>query len=84
MAKKIKDKDPDKISRKDFRREIMEKLSLALAAYKQEIGEKKFQSRVKKASKLFSRNLGKTLSKSDRKSKERKMEGLVVAESVMG
>lgn len=59
MAKKTSTGEKEKISKKDFRKEVMQKLADALAVYKQELGEKKFESRVRKASKLFSRNLGK-------------------------
>jgi hypothetical protein len=46
-------------SKKQIRKEISEKLTGALAEYKQELGEKKLATRVKKASKLISRDLEK-------------------------
>ena len=46
-------------SKKQVRKEIFEKLSGALAEYKQELGEKQLATRVKKASKLISRDLEK-------------------------
>lgn len=42
------------ISKKEVRHQIAEKLETALADLKSGMGEKKFKSRVKKASKLFS------------------------------
>jgi len=44
-------------SKKQVRKEISEKLAGALAEYKQELGEKQLAIRVKKASKLISRDL---------------------------
>ena len=44
-------------TKKQVRREIVEKLTGALADYKQELGEEKLATRVKKVSKLISRDL---------------------------
>jgi len=44
-------------TKKQVRREIGDKLAGALAEYKQELGEKKLATRVKKVSKLISRDL---------------------------
>lgn len=52
-----KEKSPKTSGKKQVRNDVMQKLSTALAVYKQELGEKKFQNRIKEASKLFSRNL---------------------------
>jgi hypothetical protein len=46
-------------TKKQIRKQISEKLTGALADYKQELGEKKLAIRVKKASKLISRDLEK-------------------------
>jgi hypothetical protein len=43
--------------KKQVRKEIGEKLTGALADYKQELGEKKLATRVKEVSKLISRDL---------------------------
>lgn len=59
---------PDK---KQVRKEIGEKLTGALASYKQELGEKKLATRVKEVSKLISRDLLK-ISKKQRKSSKKK------------
>jgi len=44
-------------TKKQVRKEIVEKLTGALADYKQELGEEKLATRVKKVSKLISRDL---------------------------
>jgi hypothetical protein len=59
---------PDK---KQVRKEIGEKLTGALADYKQELGEKKLATRVKEVSKLISRDLLK-ISKKQRKNAKKK------------
>ena len=56
-------------SKKQVRKEIVEKLTGALADYKQELGEKKLAGYVKKASKLISRDLKKA-GKKHKESKE--------------
>ncbi|MBN9379572.1 MAG: hypothetical protein J0H74_02325 [Chitinophagaceae bacterium] len=45
------------LTKKQVRKEIVEKLTGALADYKQELGEEKLATRVKKVSKLISRDL---------------------------
>ncbi len=50
---------PSVSKKKQVRKEIFEKLTGALADYKKELGEKKLATRVKKASKLISRDLEK-------------------------
>jgi hypothetical protein len=52
-----------KPSKKQVRHEIAVKLEKALASFKTEMGEKKFKSRIKKASKLFSEHYAKPASK---------------------
>jgi hypothetical protein len=56
---------PDK---KQVRKEIGEKLAGALADYKQELGDKKLATHVKKISKLISRDLLKISKKKQRTS----------------
>jgi len=53
--------------KKQVRKEIVEKLTGALADYKQELGEKKLATHVKQISKLISRDL----LKSGKKQKQR-------------
>jgi hypothetical protein len=48
---------PSLSAKKKVRKEIGEKLAGALADYKQELGEKKLSTHVKKVSKLISRDL---------------------------
>ena len=57
-------------TKKQVRKEIFEKLTGALAEYKQELGEKKLATRVKKASKLISRDLEKLNRKQRHKTKK--------------
>jgi len=47
-------------SKKQVRKEIVDKLNGALAEYKQELGEKKLANRVRQVSKLISRDLRKS------------------------
>ena len=61
---------PSVSTKKQVRKEIFEKLTGALADYKQDLGEKKFATRVKKASKLISRDLEK-LSKKHKQTKKK-------------
>ncbi len=56
---KGKAKSKEKIARKEFHKEIEKKLEGVLADFKQDMGEKKFTTRIKKASKLFSRGVKK-------------------------
>ncbi|SFE73564.1 hypothetical protein SAMN05518672_109232 [Chitinophaga sp. CF118] len=53
----------DKASRKDARNTIEEKLNLLLVDLKKELGDTKFNNRVKKAAKLLSKGLDKTKKK---------------------
>ncbi|HEY4109945.1 hypothetical protein [Puia sp.] len=62
--------NPATPNKKQVRKEIGEKLAGALAEYKQEIGEKKLATHVKKVSKLISRDLLKS-SKKQRNEKKR-------------
>ncbi|MEP6584111.1 MAG: hypothetical protein ABJA90_07580 [Ginsengibacter sp.] len=54
-------------SKKDAEREVLEKLSGALAEYKGNIKEKKFRKNLKKASKLFAVDIVKSLKKERKK-----------------
>jgi hypothetical protein len=55
-----------KPTKKEIRKEVFEKLSGALAEYKNKINEKKFENNLKKASKLFAVDIIKAIKK-DRK-----------------
>jgi hypothetical protein len=58
-------------TKKQVRKEIVEKLTGALAEYKQELGEKKLATHVKKASRLISRDLLRISKKNQDKAKKR-------------
>ena len=62
---------PATAKKKQVRKEIGEKLAGALAEYKQELGEKKLATHVKKVSKLISRDLLKISKKQEQKSKKK-------------
>ena len=64
--------NPTTPNKKQVRKEIGEKLAGALAEYKQEIGEKKPATHVKKVSKLISRDLMKSGKKQKRDKKAAK------------
>ena len=55
-----------KITRKEARKAVFEKLSGAMAEYKSKLDKNKFESNLKKASKLFAADLVKAFKK-DRK-----------------
>jgi len=56
-------------TKKQVRKELAEKLTGALAGYKQELGEEKLATHVKKVSKLISRDLLKISKKKERTKK---------------
>ena len=55
------EKTSPKLSKKEARKIVYEKLSNALAEYKANVKEKKFDSNLKKASKLFAADIAKAL-----------------------
>jgi hypothetical protein len=61
---------PSTSSAKQVRKEIVEKLTGALAEYKQKLGEKKLAIHVKKVSKLISRDLKKISKKQQERTKK--------------
>jgi len=62
---------PATASKKQVRKEVGEKLAGALAGYKEELGEKKLATHVKKVSKLISRDLLKISKKQQRTTKKK-------------
>ncbi len=52
-----------KLTKKQARKEVFEKLSGALAEYKNKLDKKKFESNLKKASKLFAVDIAKAFRK---------------------
>lgn len=57
----------EKLTKKGFTKAIQEKLAGALADYRKDLGEKKFEARIKQASKLFSRGVLKATKKNSQK-----------------
>jgi len=65
-----KEKTSPKLSKKEARKIVYEKLSGALAEYRANVKEKKFDSNLKKASKLFAADIAKALAKQKQKLKK--------------
>ncbi len=63
-------KTSPKPSKKEARKIVYEKLSNALAEYKAGVKEKKFDSNLKKASKLFAADIAKAIAKQKQKLKK--------------
>lgn len=63
-----------KPTKKETRKEVFEKLSGALAEYKSKLDEKKFENKLKKASRLFAGDIIKAIKK-DRKNGHTKETG---------
>ncbi|MEI9912094.1 MAG: hypothetical protein WDO71_22045 [Bacteroidota bacterium] len=59
-----------KISKKEARQQVYDKLALALAEFKTAIKDKKFESNLQKASKLFADDIAKAANKAKDKSKK--------------
>ncbi len=62
-----------KLTKKIARKEIFEKLSGALAEYKNKLDEKKFENKLKKASNLFAMDIVKAFKKDRKLSREKKV-----------
>ena len=65
----------EKKSKKEVRKTVYEKLAAALADYKSQLKSKKFESNLRKASKLFAADISRAnrrngLKKKDKKAKE--------------
>jgi hypothetical protein len=58
---------PSKLSKKEARKIAYEKLSAALAEYRNGVKERKFTSHLKKASKLFAADIAKAVAKQKQK-----------------
>lgn len=61
-----------KQSKKQVRKTVYDKLAVALADFKQELKEKKFESNLRKASKLFAADLSKAYKVNGEKKKAAK------------
>jgi DNA-directed RNA polymerase subunit F len=55
--------DNNKVTKKEARKVVYEKLAGALAEFKGTVGEKKFRNKLKKASKLFAVDIAKAAKK---------------------
>ena len=64
------EKTSPKLSKKEARKIVYEKLSGALAEYRASVKEKKFDSNLKKASKLFAADIAKAVAKQKQKLKK--------------
>ncbi len=80
----VKKEKKQKLSKKVVNKDIREKLTGALADFRENLGEKEFTTRIKKASKLFSRGLEKISKKNgSKKKKESEQELTLVPEQEM-
>ena len=61
MADIEKDLPVKKISKKELRKQVYDKLAGALAEYKTGINERKFDNRLKKVSKIFAFDIAKAV-----------------------
>jgi len=64
------EKTSPKLSKKDARKIVYEKFSNALAEYRTNVKEKKFDSNLRKASKLFAADIAKAVAKQKQKLKK--------------
>jgi hypothetical protein len=62
-----------RLSKKEAKNEVFNKLSNALAEYKNQLGKKKFEYKIKKASKLFALDIAKGIKKERKPLKEKKV-----------
>jgi hypothetical protein len=62
-----------KLTKKIARKEIFEKLSGALAEYKNKLDEKKFENKLKKASNLFAVDIVKAFKKDRKLNRQKKV-----------
>jgi|GEM_PF-1347043 len=56
-----------KVSKKEARKIVSEKIATALAEYRSSLKEKKFENNLKKASKLFATDIAKAISRQKQK-----------------
>jgi hypothetical protein len=64
------EKTSTKLSKKDARKIVYERFSNALAEYRANVKEKKFDSNLRKASKLFAADIAKAVAKQKQKLKK--------------
>jgi len=68
-----KQADINKVSKKQARKVVYEKLAGALAEFKDTVSEKKFRNKLKKASKLFAVDIAKAANKTPKAIPEKEM-----------
>ena len=68
-----KQADINKVSKKQARKVVYEKLAGALAEFKDTVSEKKFRNKLKKASKLFAVDIAKAANKTSKAIPEREV-----------
>jgi len=62
-----------KLTKKQAKKEVFEKLSGALAEYKNRLDKKKFESKLKKATKLFAVDIAKAIKKENKSVPKKKV-----------
>ena len=67
MAESTQKVSAKKLSKKQARKIVSEKIATALAEYRSSVKEKKFDSNLKKASKLFAADIAKAIGKQKQK-----------------
>ncbi|WP_298732386.1 hypothetical protein [uncultured Chitinophaga sp.] len=83
MSATNKEQGNGKLSAKDARKNIEQQLSTLLSGWKDQLGEKKFRNRIKKAAKLLSKGLPVNKKTADVKVKKSKAaKGLTAAKEV--
>lgn len=66
---------PRKVSKKELRQQVYEKIAGALAEYKMGINEKKFDNRLKKVSRIFAQDISKAVKNGKQKNKKEPVSG---------
>ena len=70
MIDSEKDLPVKKVTKKEIRKQVYEKLAGALAEYKTGVNEKKFDNRLKKVSKVFALDIAKAVKNGKQKNKK--------------
>ena len=70
MTDTEKDLPVKKVTKKEIRKQVYEKLAGALAEYKTGINEKKIDNRLKKVSKVFALDIAKAVKNGKRRNKK--------------
>lgn len=65
-----KDLPVKKVTKKELRKQVYEKLAGALAEYKNGLNEKKFDSKLKKVSKVFALDIAKAVKNGKQRNKK--------------